>query len=314
MTIRLILVINPTSGGGRCGSLWWPILANRLHQAGFAFIAVFTRRRGDATRIAQRALRDGAETVVAVGGDGTVCEVLNGFFHEGQLINPAARLAFIGAGTGNDMLYLHKDNAAHPTAARNPCAAHRHTDILRVRYTDVHGQTQTRYALLHVALGLLAETEGCPIPLLIRRIGPRVYLWAGALAAVRQRPLRAVYRFDGNRSWQDESLGGVIANAPTFGGGIPVAPGASPDDGVADVILLRRVDRARLLGQLMPRLQQGTHVTHPAIARHEAREIAIEGPAVALAIDGDFVGRTPAVITVLPGVLPLASPPCSGQV
>src|SRR5882672_2003358 len=98
---RTVLVVNPKSQGGRLGKRWAE-LAETIGRA-FPFEPVMTAGPGDATRLAREALRGGAERVVAIGGDGTVNEVVNGFFDDGGApIKPDASFALIPFGTGGD--------------------------------------------------------------------------------------------------------------------------------------------------------------------------------------------------------------------
>src|SRR5215475_1247551 len=98
---RTVVIVNPSSQGGKLGKRW-PELADTIGRA-FPFDEAITKAPGDATRLAREALRAGAERVVAIGGDGTINEVVNGFFDErGAPIAPAASFAVIPFGTGGD--------------------------------------------------------------------------------------------------------------------------------------------------------------------------------------------------------------------
>jgi diacylglycerol kinase (ATP) len=308
VTSSLAMIVNPAAGGGRCGRLW-PALASRLEAMGLFFSTSTTARPGDGTTLARAALRAGAKTVVAVGGDGTANEVINGLFVGDEPINPAARFALISIGTGNDLstvLGLGGD-AAH--AALGPQGVTHRLDLLRVRYTAPDGAHVSRYALQGLFLGIVAEGAGVALPAAIKRFGRSAYLGAGVIAILRHRPARVTYRFDEGPEHTVSINGGVIANAPRIGGGIPVAPGARLDDGVADAVLLRAVGRVALMTRVMPRLQRGTHLTHPAIRHARICQFAIEADdALLLAIDGEVVGRGSATATIVPGALSVALP------
>src|SRR5580765_7108088 len=98
---RTVIIVNPKSQGGRLGRQW-NALAETLTRA-FAYEHVETKGPGDATNLAREALRGGADRVVAMGGDGTINEVVNGFFDEqGVAIKPSASFALIPYGTGGD--------------------------------------------------------------------------------------------------------------------------------------------------------------------------------------------------------------------
>jgi diacylglycerol kinase (ATP) len=309
VTASLAMIVNPAAGGGRCGRLW-PALASRLEAAGLSFTTSITARPGEGTTLAQTALQEGAETVVAVGGDGTANEVLNGFFVGDAPINPAARFALISVGTGNDLSSVLGLGGEAAHAALGPQGITRRLDLLRVRYTAPGGAPASRYALQGLFLGIVAEGAGIALPAGIKRFGRSAYLSAGVIAILRHRPARVTYQLDDGPEHTVSINGGVIANAPRIGGGIPVAPGARLDDGVADAVLLRAVGRVALMTRVMPRLQRGTHLAHPAIRHAPILKFAIEAnDALLLAIDGEVVGRGSAAVTVIPGALPVTLPP-----
>lgn len=309
MTGAVVMVVNPASGGGRNGRAW-PALARRLDEANIAFTAAMTERRGDGTILARAALRAGATTVVAVGGDGTANEVINGFFKDGQPINPEARFGMIPGGTGNDLardLGLAGDAAF---AALDPGGGTRHVDLLHVRYTSADGGWQERYALQGLFMAVVAEGAAVALPPRVKRFGGgAAYMLGGAVAVMRHRPTWITYRLDDDAPQSAFINGGVIANTAFIGGGLEIAPGARVDDGIADVIMVRAIGRLRLM-RLMPRLRGGTHLAHPAVSRHTARRIRLETEdAVLLAIDGEVIGWAPAEASIRPRALPIALPP-----
>ena len=122
-----VLVINPQSAGGKTERRW-PQLRAIIHEAYGPFEERFTRGHSDAIRVTREALRAGAELIVAVGGDGTINEVVNGFFDgDGEhAINPAAAFGILPAGTGGDFiktLSVPRDTAAAAANLRSPARA-----------------------------------------------------------------------------------------------------------------------------------------------------------------------------------------------
>jgi diacylglycerol kinase (ATP) len=308
VTTPITVIVNPASGGGRCGRIW-PAVVARLHAAGISFTAVLTERAGDGTRLARAALRAGATTIVAVGGDGTANEVLNGFFADGTPINPAAQFALIPAGTGNDLAAALGVRDTNAVAALGAESVTRHVDLLRVHFTGTDGEPTCRYAMQGLFVGIVAEGAGVPIPGWAKWFGRGAYLSAGALAVLRHRPCRITVRLDDAPAQTLTVNGGIVANAPRIGGGLPIAPAARMDDGRADVILLRAVSRIALLTRLMPRLQRGTHLAHPLVAHTTAHRVSTSADGgLLLAIDGEVVGRGSADVVILPGALRVALP------
>jgi diacylglycerol kinase (ATP) len=306
---QTVMIVNPASGGGRCGRTW-PALERRLRAAGIAFTVMATQRRGDGTMLACAALLAGAETIVAVGGDGTANEVVNGFFAGGQPINPAARFGFISAGTGNDLARALGFDSDSAIAALGPDGVTRQIDLLHVRFTLPDGKCSERYAVLHVLMGVAGEGAAVQIAPGIKRLARGTsYLLAGAIAALRHQPQQIAYSLDDGPPQPARIDGFAVANGAYMGGGLVVAPGARLDDGRADVIVVGAVGRVPLLTRLMPGLRNGSYLAHPAVRRQTARRIRVEAAdPVILTIDGEVAGRTPAEITLLPHALPIALP------
>ena len=98
-----VLVVNPQSAGGKTERRW-PELRATIQEAYGAFEERFTRRAGDATTLTREALVAGADLVVAVGGDGTINEVVNGFFDDQGPVRPQASFGIVPAGTGGDFI------------------------------------------------------------------------------------------------------------------------------------------------------------------------------------------------------------------
>ncbi|MBM3288766.1 MAG: diacylglycerol kinase family lipid kinase, partial [Candidatus Hydrogenedentes bacterium] len=99
---KIAVVVNPRSANGRTGKRW-PEFESRLHAAIGDFTTLTTTRPGHAGELARMAIEEGHDTIVSVGGDGTHCEVVNGFFDGARPVNPAAAMAVVPQGTGSDL-------------------------------------------------------------------------------------------------------------------------------------------------------------------------------------------------------------------
>src|SRR5690606_9874939 len=151
------VIVNPHAGNGRARAAW-PSIELAMRQAGMAFDTVVTPRPLEATVLARQALLGGAETIVAVGGDGTVNEVVNGFFDDGVAIAPDARLGVICCGTGSDFirsLGLPRGQAAVAFIAE---AATQTIDLGQVSYRGTEGRRHERLFANVGDLGLGGET------------------------------------------------------------------------------------------------------------------------------------------------------------
>src|SRR5579884_1841046 len=139
-----VLVINPQSAGGKTERRW-PELRATIQEAYGTFDERFTQSAGDATKLTREALRGGADLVVAVGGDGTINEVVNGFFDGDAAVAPAAAFGIVPAGTGGDFiktLGVPRDTFAAAANLKSPARA---IDVGRLRYVADDGTPAVRH-------------------------------------------------------------------------------------------------------------------------------------------------------------------------
>lgn len=306
----MVFIVNPTAARGR-GRREWASVQRELGARGEAFEAFeafegrCTTRSGEATELAREALRAGEEAIVAVGGDGTLNEVVNGYFDEaGSAINPRAAIGLLPCGTGSDFcrtLGL-TDRAKALQAIRGGKTAL--LDVLRIVLRDREGRPIQRYAINVVSFGLGGDTVA--LVNAWRDAWPR---WIGGhprfiLAALhglrRYRNRRIALRLEDETERTIHSNFLVAANGRFAGGGMMLAPNARPDDGLIDVILTKDVSRWDILREL-PRIQRGAHLENPKVSEHKAARLSIAGDdSLAVDIDGEAAGFTPATLTILP--------------
>lgn len=291
------MVLNPAAGGGRTARQW-PSLRARLRRAGLEFEAAETTGPGAATALAREAVSAGWPLVVAVGGDGTVNEVVNG------LVDPQGRaLAALGAivtGRGRDV-------CRNLAIARDPdIAADRlvHGDEVTV---DVGAAASPRGGLRYFvnSLGAGFDAVAAARARATGRSGTVPYLLGVAAALREHRPVSASIALDGRPAWTGSLTAMIAANGAYYGGGMKIAPPARPDDGELDVVIVGGLGRARLLAWL-PAVYVGAHLRNPGVTTARATAIDIDtDPAVLVHVDGEPLGRTPARITIRAGALRL---------
>ncbi|MEM9490297.1 MAG: YegS/Rv2252/BmrU family lipid kinase, partial [Myxococcota bacterium] len=237
---RTVLVVNPQSQNGALGRRW-PDVAQLLHRELGSFEEVRTGAPGDATRLAREALVAGAERVVAIGGDGTINEVANGFFDDGQPVAAEACLGILPFGTGGDFrktLGIPNDLAG---AARLLAAETTRTiDVGTLEYVDRYGQPAHRIFVNIASFGISGLVDRL-VNESSKRLGGTLSFLSGSLrASMRYTNQRVHITFDGE---PDDSLDMTInmvavANGRYFGGGMFIAPDAELDDGYFDVVAL----------------------------------------------------------------------------
>ena len=306
---RTLVVVNPASAGGRTMQRW-PGSAALLQGLGVDFHVHFTTAPGDATTAVRSALRDGTQRVVAVGGDGTLNEVVNGFFDDdGTPLGDDVVLGVVPSGSGGDFRRT-ADIARTPVESTRllAAAAARRVDIGRITFADGSRRHFINIADCGIGGEVVARVNSNGYKGGGLR-GSAVFLYESLAALVRYGGRAVRITMDGDTvERMVQSV--VVANGRYFGGGMCVAPGAELCDGVFDVVVIDAMSRTRAMTS-MPALYRGSHVRMNGVSVRRAREVRIEHLERPLLFDveGEQVGETPATITCLPGAVRLVMGP-----
>jgi len=302
---RILFIVNPAAFGG-LGSASWERFAAEWQDAVAPKDVVVTNAPGHATEVAASA--DGYMVVAAVGGDGTVREVVGGIMARG---GDRPELAILPGGTGNDVarslgILTIADGIAALQAGRTAAL-----DLIRI---DCHndGSPVQRYACLTASAGVSAVVIHCLKPWMKRVLGAeRAYMLATVLAVLRYRPTHMTVRCS-----EGEQRGPIlmvnVGNAEwESGGSMRMSPGAQVDDGRLNVCLIAAAPKLRLLRKL-PLILTGDHIYEPEVSYFPVTGIEVDSdPPVGLQMDGDAFGLTPATFTVCPGALRVLVPPAA---
>jgi YegS/Rv2252/BmrU family lipid kinase len=303
--VKPFLIVNPRSAAGRTGR-HFDRIARAVRAAIGDFECAFTEAPGDGVRLAREATSAGGTLVVAVGGDGTASEVVDGLTTFGRPRDPDALFGFIPRGTGGDLrrtLGLPQDleGAARALAGRNDLVC----DLGRVELVGADGAPQVRHFVNVAGFGISGVVSGEVNRGLKLPSGKLSFMLASAKALLRWSDQRVRWRADGG-PWQEEAITALsVCNGRYFGGGMLVAPDARLDDGLFDVVVWSRLG----IGDFVTKrrmLYDGTHVSLSNTRVLRARSVEAEpvGDApVLLDVDGEQPGRLPARISILPGAL-----------
>ncbi len=265
---KTLVIVNPNAGKGY-GAKIAPEIAHSLGRLGHAFDLVQTRGVGNAIELARVAAAQGYETIVAVGGDGTTHEVINGIMADANG-HPTATLGCIPAGSGNDFAVM---NGA-PTDLHEACEviANGHSQTVDVGLVTIDGKVR-RYFDNAVGIGF----DGM-VTMETRKVkhlrGMALYLPVVLKTIfLTLRTPRVELSIDGEV--QDvEVLMLVVCNGPREGGTFHLAPEALFDDGVFDIVLAKRIPRLEMLA-LVPRFMRGTHLSHRAVSTLKGHRIEV---------------------------------------
>jgi len=293
---RTLAIVNPAAGGGKCGRLATRAL-DRLRAAGLEIDALETSGPGDATRLTREGYAKGYRRFIAVGGDGTAFEIVNGLFPRAAPGEPVT-LGFLPLGTGNSFLRdFSNDGLEH--AMQAILSGHRRScDVIRV----THGEGELHYINL-LSVGFTADVTALANRR-FKRLGELGYILGvvGCLALLRRRafPLRV----DEDTEFEKgRCLFLTFSNSKFTGGKMMIAPKAETDDALVEFVRWGPVGRLGLLRNFS-KLFDGTHLAHPMASRKSARrvEFRLEGP-VDVMVDGEVLTLDLKTIEVLPGAL-----------
>jgi diacylglycerol kinase (ATP) len=284
-----VVILNPKAGSVRNVAA----LEKRIRHLPDVEVRL-TARKGDAERFAKTALRKGCEMIVAGGGDGTLNEVVNGVGAHGS----GVRLGLIPLGTGNDFartlsLPTDLDEAIALLAAGHTRAI----DLVRV------SSDQTRYFVNVSAGGFSGLVDEKLTPKMKKTWGPLAYLRSAVAALPQLRAYRTKVSLGKGKRLTLSLYNVVIANGRYVGGGTLIAPEASIDDGLLDIILIQERSAAEL-ALLAAQVALGNHLSSNAIVFRRAATVTVNSkPGMWFNVDGELVGNEPAKFTVLPRAL-----------
>jgi diacylglycerol kinase (ATP) len=276
---RVAVIANPASGRG-AGAVRLRSALEILRARGIHPRALPTERPGHAIELARTAAAEGADLVIALGGDGTVRDVVEGL-GDGDLA-----LGIVPGGTGNDL-------------ARSLGIPRELEPALRTaveggeRRLDVWLWSDTPF-LNVVGLGLDAAVARAVNERFRRLKGTAAYVAALAATLPGFRPFALSLQWP-EGEWSGRAWLAAFANARCYGGGMQIAPAAVPDDGLLDVIVVEDVSKLELLRQF-PGIFSGRHVKHPRVRSFRVSRVEVEAEEQAVTVDGELIARAPASV------------------
>lgn len=296
MVEKYIAIVNPAAGGGRSAKLAGSELA-RLKQSGLRIDVIASTGPGHATELASEAYGQGYRRFLAVGGDGTAHEIINGIFAEDRAVE-RVELGFLPLGTGNSFLRDFTKSGSESSLQALQAGRKRRVDVLRLRHA-----TGTIYSFNVLSVGFTADV-GAITNRVFKPFGHLGYL-LGVFVKVLQLKRRGFkMRCDDDAEWDERRcLFLTFNNSKYTGGTMLIAPHADPSDGLIEYVRWGPIGRMGLI-RMLPRLYDGTHIEHPLASRRSVKrvEFALDGP-VDVMIDGEIVTVKCQTLDILPGAM-----------
>jgi diacylglycerol kinase (ATP) len=289
-------IVNPAAGGGRSAKLAGPAIA-RLRESGLHVDVIASTGPGHAADLAREAYDQRYRRFIAVGGDGTAHEILNGIFtHAGA--NARISLGFLPLGTGNSFLRDFSQNGAEAALQALIENRKRSVDLLRLRHAK--GEI---YAFNLLSVGFTAD-----VATLTNRhfksLGSFGYLLGVFIRVAQLRRRAFTLRCDDDKNWDERRcLFLTFNNSKYTGGTMLIAPQSDPTDGLIEFVRWGPISRLGLL-RMLPRLYDGTHIHHPLASRRAVRRVEFNLTApVDVMIDGEIATLAIRSLDIVPGAV-----------
>ncbi|TAE29487.1 MAG: diacylglycerol kinase family lipid kinase [Candidatus Kapaibacterium sp.] len=310
---NVCVIVNPASGNGRTGAAWNAHEDYLRSLVGNLEVHI-TRAARDASILTHTALQAGCEHIIAVGGDGTMSEVVNGFFLNAHPISPKAQLSFVPSGTGSDIartLGLPTDirQAIKRIAQHKAVGLQQKLDVGKMEYHRFDGSPATHYFCNVLSFGMGGNVvKRVNQASFLKRFGGKTAFFAASLLTMleyKNKKVRLQVLRDGEEVFQDTLQARIvaIANGKYFGGSMMIAPEASPNDGLFDVVTVENLSRLQALRKF-PLIYSGKHIGDAAVRTvRGSRIIAHSEETVLIDSDGEGPGKLPLTIDLLPQIL-----------
>jgi YegS/Rv2252/BmrU family lipid kinase len=301
---RAFIIVNPKAKNGGVGKEWASLRQVLREEYHGEFQAEFTRAPLHAIALTRQALRENYELIVALGGDGLINEVANGFFENGKAINPQATLGILSFATGADFIKtmgIPEDFRA--AVKRLNETSTKLCDLGLISSQGLDGQQIARYFINIAEFGVGAEV--------VERVNRTTKIFGGKASftwsILRTMPFyhnkTVIYSIDKGPETEACINNLIVANGRFYGAGLQPAPEAEVDDGLFDVVVIGDIGffvGARNLG----RLRDGTYLKLPYVSFARGKTVSARcNEPVLIEADGEVVGRLPATFDLLPAAI-----------
>jgi YegS/Rv2252/BmrU family lipid kinase len=298
------IIINPKAKNGTAGKEW-PKLEELIREEYHAeFHAELTKAPLHAMELTRQALREGYNLIVALGGDGLINEVVNGFYENGIPLNPQATLGVLSYATAADFV----KTSGIPTDFRKAvkllnAPSTKSCDLGLISCVGLDGEPIARYFINIAEFGVGAKVVDRVNKTTKRFGGKASFTWSILRTMLFYQNKNIIYNIDEGAETRSVMSDLVVANGRFYGAGLQPAPDAKIDDGLFDIIIIGDIgffDAARNLG----RLRDGTYLTVPHVSFQRGRRVSARCVQdVLIEADGEVIGKLPATFEILPAAI-----------
>lgn len=302
-----MVIANPKAGKNKVLEEWF-LIDQALKDAGIEFDAIFSKSKYHSIELSVKAVREGYRHIIAVGGDGTIHEVVNGIFFQKEVSPQEITLGVIPAGSGNDWVRMYGIPTDYRFCARIIASGQcMRQDVFKVEIEESKVK-QTRYLINGAGIGLDAVIcRECNKMKERGKSGSMIYFKAAVRSFFKMRPNVFKVVVDGKLFYEGKALSVALANGIYSGGGMIQAPDAVLDDGLANVTVIGNISKPKILVRFKElftgRIYQVPDILH-IMGKHV--KIDIFGELQPVEVDGEIVGTNPLELTVISNALNIA--------
>lgn len=308
MTLVWKVIVNPKAGSSK-GREEWPKIQKCFIEEGLNLSTSFTNSKFHAIELTKEAIKEGFRNFIAIGGDGTIHEVLNGIFDQKEIPTTEFTITAIPIGTGNDWGRLYDFPRQYTTAAKVIAAGKRkRQDIARVDAIQ-NDLPITRY-MVNIG-GMAFDAYTC---FLFDKMkdkgmsGKSLYLLGLLKGFVKYRSRYQKIMVDEELFYEGQVFSVAFGIGKFSGGGMLQTPNAVPDDGLLDVTVIKKVSRLKILLNIH-RLFKGTILSITEVINTKAKRVHIESiPTSYVEVDGENIGESPLQIEMIPSAINVIVP------
>ncbi len=298
MKERFFAIVNPAAGGGRSVKLAGPAIA-RLREKGMQVDVIASTGPGHAVELAREAYDQGYRHFLAVGGDGTAHEILNGIF-AGRKVTKRISLGLLPLGTGNSFLRDFTKVGAESSMQALFEGRTRPVDLIRLTHA-----TGEIYSFNLLSIGFTADVAALTNRA-FKPLGHFGYLLGVFVRLAQLRRRSFAVRCDDDKTWDERRCLFLTFNNSKFTGGtMLIAPHADPSDGLIEFVRWGPISRLGLL-RTLPKLYDGTHIEHPLASRRAVRHVEFNvADPIDVMIDGEVATLEVRSLDILPAAVDL---------
>lgn len=295
-----LVIVNPKAGSGK-GLKDWPKISNQMYNAGLVFTCVFTEHKYHAIELTVQGVNRGFRNILAVGGDGTIHEVVNGLFIQKAVPTTEVSLAVIPTGTGNDWIRMYGISKTYSEAVKS--LVQKRTvlqDVAKVEFFETR-VAHTRYMANVAGLGFdaivnlkynMLKDKG--------KYGGRLYLESTLSTFLRHSSSKFSIMADGELFYEGLVFSGAVGIGRYNGGGMLQTPNAYVDDGLMDLTIIKHMSKFRVVKDFKHLFSGDIYSINKVLFKQcKSLEIRTE-PETRIEIDGEAVGASPFKFTLVP--------------